>query len=237
VVAIPVTNPLAFDSRSYLVPAAYDALAPNLNRRWPGDDSGGLSDRLVAGLWERIVAAAPDVLVDLHTGTPEMLSLARTLAEAFGTGYRLAAPADPSLSGPFTGKLRVAATRAGLPAVTAELGESRTVTRVGAERGADGLERVLGALGALPGPVEPPDQTAIRADTSVRADAAGLFEPAPGVTAGAHLSAGDRLGRLYDPASYEPLATPTAEADGVVYSLARGTVIAGERLAALAVPA
>ncbi|WP_231554240.1 succinylglutamate desuccinylase/aspartoacylase family protein [Halobellus rufus] len=94
VVAVPVTNPLAFDHRSYLTPEAYDAFHSNFNRIWPGDRDGSFQERLVANLWPLVEES--DVAVDLHTGMPQMLEHvrfsrgdddARALAEAFGTEH------------------------------------------------------------------------------------------------------------------------------------------------------
>jgi predicted deacylase len=243
VVVVPVANPLAFDARSYLTPAAYDARAPNMNRRWPGEESGSLGERFVARLWGLIEDADPDAVVDLHAGTPDMLphvrhgaddETARRLAEAFGTPYRLAVPDDADSS---AGKFRVTAARTGVSAITAELANSRTVSRPAAETGADGVERVLQALDLLAGTVPTVEQTPLHDEpASVRAAESGLFEPADGVAVGERLSAGERLGTVYDPAGFESLATPTVTDGGVVYSLARGTVVAGERLAALGAP-
>lgn len=242
VVVVPVANPLAFDGRSYITPAAYDAVGSNMNRRWPGDASGSLVERLVAELWP--LAAAADAVVDLHTGTPEMLphvrhgvgdETARRLAAAFGTGYRLVDPDEPAEP---PGKFRVAAARAGIPAVTAELGNSRTVSRAGATAGADGVGRVLQALDLRPGTPDPPDEQVVLHDTpaAVSTPESGLFEPAADVAVGDRVAADTQLGTVYDPASFDALATPTTTEGGLLYSLGRGTVVAGERLAGLGAP-
>jgi predicted deacylase len=244
VVTVPVANPLAFDGRSYVTPAAYDAVSPNMNRRWPGDAAGSLVERLVAELWP--LAESADAVVDLHTGTREMLphvrhgddGAARRLATAFGTDHRLVDP-DPSDGESVAGKFRIAAARAGIPAITAELGNSRTVSPAAAATGADGVERTLQALDLRPGTPDPPGEQTVLTDTPapVTAPESGLFEPAPDAAVGEPVAAGAPLGTVYDPASFEPLATPTADTDGVVYSLGRGSVVAGERLAGLGAPA
>jgi len=242
VVVVPVANPLAFDHRSYLTPGSYDARNGNLNRVWPGDDAGSLGKRVAARLWELVAEA--DAVVDLHTGSREMLehvrfregSESRALAEAFGTGYLLADPVDPDADG--SGKLRAAAERAGVPALTAELSNSRTVGHGAVEAGVDGVSNVLRELDLFSG--SPPDATAtvLRDDLeSVTADEAGLFEPRRTVGVGDAVGAGEELGGLYCPTSFECRSTVTAGADGVLYSLAAGrTVQEGERLAALATP-
>lgn len=237
VVAVPVANPPAFDHRSYLTPAEYDARNPNLNRVWPGDETGSFQERIAARLWELVTDA--DAVVDLHTGTPDMLahvrftegSDARELATAFGTEYLLADPGEGT-----TGMLRDAAERAGIPAITAELSNSRTVDRSAVDAGVRGVLNVLRETGVLEEPpTAPSDPTVLRNGLEhTIAEESGLFEPRPTVAVGDRLEAGDPLGAVYAPASFERLETVSVSEAGVVYSLARGVVREGERLAAVA---
>ncbi|MFC6838058.1 succinylglutamate desuccinylase/aspartoacylase family protein [Halomarina ordinaria] len=244
VVVVPVANPLAFDHRSYLTPAAYDALNPNLNRVWPGDDGGSLQERLAARLWELVREA--DAVVDLHTGTADTLEHvrfrpeapeSRALAEAFGSEYLLADRANAMEDG--GGKLRAAAVRADIPAVTAELANSRTVAHSAADAGADGVWNVLRELDVLPdSPVSTPSPAVLEDDAaSPRAASSGLFELRPDVSVGDRVDAGDELGAVFCPSSFERLQTVTVGSSGVLYSLAReAVVVAGERLAGVATP-
>jgi predicted deacylase len=267
VVAVPVANPLAFDHRSYMLPATLDARNPNLNRVWPGDDDGSLQERMAARLWELVTDA--DAVLDLHTGTADMLEhvrfgaddpAARDLARAFGTAYLLAdvddrdenddAPdGDDGSDGgsgegsgldAFSGKLRRAAARAGIPAVTAELANSRQVTHDAIETGAAGVRNVLRALDLRPGaPASSPDGRLLRTTPEYTlTSVSGLFELRPGLGVGDRVDDGEELGAVYCPSSFERLETVTAEDGGVAYSLAReAVVVAGERVAALAAPA
>ncbi|RLM83777.1 serine protease [Halobellus sp. Atlit-38R] len=244
VVAVPVVNPIAFDHRSYLTPEAYDALNSNFNRIWPGDADGSFQERLVAGVWPLVEAA--DVAIDLHTGTPEMLEhvrfrqsdpTAETLAEAFGTEFLLADDDPIDEADDFTGKFRLAAARAGVPAITAELSNSRTVRRSAVEAGVDGVWNVLCELDVVDDAAEPAaEQRRLRDDAPrVVADDSGLFELRADLGVGDVVEAGDELGAVFDPSSFERLATVTASASGVIYSVARGgVVVAGERIASIA---
>jgi len=242
VVAVPVANPLAFDSRSYLTPQAYDARAPNLNRAWPGDAEGSLGRRVAARLWELVADA--DAVVDLHTGTSDMLEhvryldgddAARRLATAFGAPYVLA-DADGSEDAGGGRTLRAAAADAGVPALTAELANSRRVDHAAAANGAAGVRNVLRELDVLE--PSPPDSSPVplRGDAApTRADESGLFELRPDVAVGDAVDAGDDLGAVYDPTTYERRQAVTAADGGVAYSLTRESVVmAGERLAAVA---
>ena len=295
VVVVPVVNPLAFDTRSYITPAAYDAQNPNLNRVWPGADDGSLQERLAAALWPLVASA--DVVIDLHTGTADMLEHVRhfrgsragtDLASVFGTAYRLtdtldgdgdadstgnvddidsaagdstgdddaadidtsdddAADIDTSDGDPAgddaampQGTLRAAATRVGIPAITVELANSRQVTHDAVETGLTGIRNVLAARSLLEErPADPPSQTVLERDGgSVTATESGLFELEPTLTVGDRVDSGEVLGEIYSPSTFEALETVRAADDGVLYSLAReSVVVAGERVAGIAVRA
>ena len=239
VVTVPLVNPPAFDHRSYVTPPALDTSNANMNRTWPGDATGTFQERITARLWE--LASEADAIVDLHTGTPDMLEHVRVaedgdavdLAAAFGTQYRLVDDLDPDSSG----KLRAAARAAGIPTVVAELSNSRQVRQEAVETGVRGVRNVLRELDVLaPDPRSVPEQTVLRDDAApTRASDSGLFELHPDVAVGDRIEAGAELGTLYCPSSFERLETVRAEDNGVVYSLARESVaVAGERLAAVA---
>jgi len=245
VVVVPVVNQLAFDHRSYVTPPELDVVNPNLNRVWPGDEDGSLQERLAAKLWELVTGA--DAVVDLHTGTPDMLEHvrfgvdrpgARRLAEAFGTEYLLTDDPDAD-DGPPGGTFRAAAAREGIPAITAELGNSRQVDAAAVETGVAGVRNALREVDVLDGnPAPAPDQTLLSDESEMTVTAAsGLFEPRPDIDVGDTVEAGEELGHVYAPATFECRETVTAGSGGVVYSLLRESVVlGGERLASIARP-
>jgi predicted deacylase len=247
-VTVPVADPLTFDRVSYTTPESLDATHSNMNRCWPGDDGGTLHERMAARLWA--FASAADAVVDLHTGSPAMLThtvymrgdeACRSLAEAFGTDLLLAeaagdeADAEWSERG-FAGKLRVAATREGIPTITPELAHSREVVPEAVETGLKGTLGVLRSEGLLPGEPEAWDGTVARNHLGrVEAADSGLFTPERGLSIGDEVEEGDRLGVVHDPATFERLQTAAADRDGIVYSIAReATVTAGATLVGVA---
>ncbi|MFB6077432.1 MAG: succinylglutamate desuccinylase/aspartoacylase family protein [Halarchaeum sp.] len=246
VVVVPVANPLAFDHRSYMTPHALDALNGNLNRVWPGDADGTFQERLAASLWDVVCEA--DAVVDLHTGSADMLEHARfvegdadaeRLASAFGTSHLLVDADDAPTDDAFSGRLRVALAREDVPAITVELSNSRELAHGAVRRGADGLENVLRALDVLPGsPDDAPDQSVLHdRATDAIAGESGLFEARPGLSVGDRVAAGDELGTVYCPSTFTERETATAAVDGVVYSLTReAVVVVGERLVGVADP-
>ncbi len=247
-IAVPVADPLTFDRVSYTTPEPIDSAAPNMNRCWPGDPEGSIHERMAARLWTEIEGA--DAIVDLHTGSPEMLTHtvylrgdddSRRLAEAFGTDLLLAEAAgdeadDEWDTRDFDGKLRVAATREGIPSITPELGSNKQLGEAAIETGLDGLLGVCRGLGLLDGEPDPWDGTRARNHLGrVRASDSGLFVVDEGVELGMSVEPGDSLGTVYEPTSYEPLQEATADREGIVYSVAReSTVTAGQTLVGVA---
>ena len=247
-VTVPVADPLTFDRVSYTTPEALDSVHSNMNRCWPGDADGTLHERMAAKLWS--FASEADAVVDLHTGSPAMLTHTvymrgdtecRTLAEAFGTDLLLAESAGDDADTEwsergFAGKFRVAATREGIPTITPELAHSREIVETAVEAGVDGMVGVLRSVGLLPD--DPPswDGTVARNHLGrVTAAESGLFRPEPSLEIGDEVRDGDHLGELYDPTTFETLQTAEADRDGIVYSVAReSTVTAGATLVGVA---
>ncbi len=241
---LPVANPPAMDHRSYMGPAAYDVVNPNLNRVWPGDLDGTLTERIAARLWERLTDS--DAIVDLHSGTPEMLPHVRycddgtnadRLATAFGVTHLLVD--EPPKSDSTRTTLRNAASQAEIPALTVELANSREVATAAVAAGLDGVTNVLKTIGVIEGePAEAPAQWVLRDDIpAVCLSNAGLFEPASDVDVGDRVDRGSVLGTVHNPETFELVETVTADQSGIVYSLSRGGAnAAGERVVSLASP-
>ncbi|EMA66246.1 deacylase [Halorubrum aidingense JCM 13560] len=247
-VTVPVADPLTFDHVSYTTPESLDSVHSNMNRCWPGDEDGTLHERMTARLWD--FASAADAVVDLHTGSPSMLTHTvymrgddecRALAEAFGTDLLLAEAAGDDADTEwsergFAGKFRVAATREGIPTITPELAHSREVVADAVDVGVDGMLGVLRHQGLLAGEREPWDGTVARNHLGrVTAAESGLFTPVRGLSIGDTVVDGERLGAVHDPTTFETLQTAAADRDGIVYSVAReSTVTAGSTLVGVA---
>jgi uncharacterized protein len=249
VLAVPVADPLTFDRVSYTTPEELDSVNPNMNRAWPGDADGTLHERMAATLWEH--AGSADAIVDLHTGSPEMLTHvvfreddpdSRRLAEAFGTDLLLAERAEEEADEEwadrsFDGKLRVAATGEGIPSITPELAYNKQIVSDAVETGVRGLRNVLLELGMLDGEPEVNGEAILARNHlgRVTATTSGLFRANSDLDLGDHVVAGTPLGTLYDPTTYELLQEPVADRDGVLYAITKeATVTGGEKLANVA---
>jgi predicted deacylase len=255
VVAVPVADPLTFDRVSYTTPESLDAVNANMNRVWPGDPEGSLHERMAARLWEH--AGEADAILDLHTGSPDMLTHvvvteghepSRRLATAFGTDLHLLEPAGEAADEEwaergFAGKLRVAAAMEGIPTVTPELAHSRELVEPAVETGVAGVLDVLRQQGVLAGdpggdanaPSGGEPTVARNHLGRVTAHGSGLFRAAPDRELGERLEAGATLGEVFDATTYERTQVATADRDGVLYSLTKeATVTAGETLGRVA---
>lgn len=247
-ITVPVADPITFDRVSYTAPERLDSVNANMNRCWPGDEDGTLHERMAATLWE--YASEADAIVDLHTGGREFLTHSvylkgdeecRALAEAFGTDLLLAeaagddADVEWSERG-FAGKLRVAATRSGIPTITPELAHNKELVEPAIETGVEGMLGVLKHLGMLPGEPESVDHTVARNHLGrVKAADSGIFHVDSDLELGDAVEPGDHVGHVYDPASFEVLQEVTVDREGIVYSLEmEATVTAGSTLIGVA---
>jgi predicted deacylase len=170
VVVVPVADPLTFDRVSYTTPESLDSVNANMNRVWPGDPDGTVHERMAARLWP--YAAAADACLDLHTGGLATAvhtvylrgdEAARRLAEAFGVRLLMGEAAGEDADEEwhdrdFSGKFRVAATRAGIPTITPELAHNKQLVEPAIEAGVDGVVDVCRHLDVLPGDPAPPRQ-------------------------------------------------------------------------------
>ena len=247
-VTVPVVDPLTFDHVSYTTPEPLDSRQPNMNRCWPGDPEGSLHERMAARLWR--FASAADAIVDLHTGSPSMAThtvymrgdgACRGLAEAFGTDLLLAEAAGDDAETEwdergFAGKLRVAATREGVPTITPELAHSKEIVPEAVETGVAGMLGALRHEGLLQADPDAWDGVVARNHLGrAIADDSGLFVPEPDLAVGDRVAEGERVGEVFDPTTFETLQVARADRDGIAYSVAReATVTAGATLVGVA---
>jgi predicted deacylase len=176
-----VVNIFGFETQDRYMPDRRD-----LNRFFPGSESGSLTSRVARAVFQALVPRC-DYGIDLHTAAiprtnfpnvrgdlsvPEV----RRLAHAFGCELMI------NGKGP-EGALRRAATRAGCPTIIFEAGEPGKIEPGILETGVRGIHNVLKTLSMMPGtPARPPFQTRVEKATWVRARVGGIlrFHVAPG---------------------------------------------------------
>jgi len=207
---VPMANALSFETgtRSTVIDAA------NLNRVFPGNPRGTVTEMLAHVITEHFIQAS-DVIFDLHS-EPDTMNIrcfyaakpeyeygrkALDLAKASGTPIIFVTKAIP-------GSLSETAERLGVLAVMPETG-GPLPEAAGLMPEAQGeILNMLRYLDVIPGTVEPPSsQVVVDGVTHLRAPYGGLFRPVKGFEiTGTELGEGELLGVIVSPFSGEQLA-------------------------------
>lgn len=148
VLAVPVVNVFGFVNRSRYLPDRRD-----LNRSFPGRETGSIAARLANLLATEIVAKS-NYGIDLHTGAVDRSNLPQIranlsdpevlqLAQVFGTPVIVNANLRD-------GSLREFAAGKGIPMLLYEAGEALRFDEVSIRAGVRGVSRVMRELGMLP---------------------------------------------------------------------------------------
>lgn len=205
VLLLPVADPLAFAARERETPV--DSL--NLNRVFPGNADGWLTEKLATVICERFLNRI-DVLIDLHSGggsqTVDYAYILNDEELSRSFGSRILYKRREGLSGTyFTGTSSGVAGDRNIRAVTIELGGGLVDQRPYVKRGVAGVLNMLRKLEALGGPVVPPPaQIVVERIVMVRPSQGGwLVTEAPEL--GAEIAGGAVLGRIVSPYTFEEL--------------------------------
>ena len=67
ILAVPVSNPLAFNTAHRITPPSIGYEHLNMNRVWPGNPKGLLTERIAASFWEELIKDC-DTVLDMHEG-------------------------------------------------------------------------------------------------------------------------------------------------------------------------
>lgn len=212
VIGVPIVNVFGYSRGTRYLPDRRD-----LNRHFPGSARGSIASRIAYSFFRDIVRHC-DMLVDFHTGSFERSNLPQVRADltqpevleftrGFGNTVVLHSPGN-------RGMLRVAATAAGIPAVTFEAGAPQRLEPTEIAESVAAIERLMIKLGMLEAPEVPenvgigvvgpevlaaePEPAPIFLDSRwVRANSGGMLISE--VSLGQRVLAGQRLGRVIDP--------------------------------------
>lgn len=216
-IAVPIVNVFGFVQHSRYLPDRRD-----LNRCFPGSESGSLGSRIAALFREQVVDLATHIL-DLHTGAIHRTNLpqiraqlerneqTRAMADAFGAPVIL----NAELRG---GSLREYAERRGIPVLTYEAGEALRFDEWAISAGVRGVLRVMRLLDMLPigrGSRVPASEVA-RSSSWARAPIDGVLRPR--VRLGVRVVKGERLGIVAGPFGNEE-GDVLASSDGIVIGM------------------
>ncbi len=221
VLAMPVADPLAFEAQTRNVPI--DML--NLNRAFPGDPDGWLTEQLAAVIVNQFL---PQVQyhIDLHSGgaqpTVDYVYIVNDegMSRAFGFSvmYR---PAKT-----FGGTLSDAAMPRGIRNMVVEMGGGMLANESYIERGVRGLFNVLMHLKMLAGnPTVPDRQTVVTEMATLRPHFGGLLYPELTLKdIGAIVPRNTLLGRVISPYTFDTLEELRAPFDRSLMILLRGAI-------------
>lgn len=242
--AVPVLNMPAFRARSaFVVPED----GKNLNRCFPGNPEGSVTERLAHGAFTRLIEDS-DALVDAHAGDlPEALepfalydagpseSRALELALAYGLGYVIRQEPGPERA--VAGSTSAAAAEIGVPAIIAEAGGRGLIESAAVSTHIRGLNGVLAALGMTNEPAERrmADPVRLTRFLWLYCAQAGWWQPT--VKPGEAVSRGHVLGTVTSIDGADVLETVTAPASGVpIFITDSPSVVADGLLLGLGAP-
>ncbi len=148
-VVIHVVNVPGFLAQQRYIPI-YDL---DMNRAFPGSPTGNTAERMAHEIWQNFIEPC-DFGLDFHTSTRNRTTMyhvraamgedrVEELARSFGANVILDGEGE-------TGQLRTAATAAGIPTITVEMGRAHRFQQPLIDRGVDGVKSVLAAVGMLP---------------------------------------------------------------------------------------
>ena len=203
-IAVPIVNPMAFNSGQRWDP--YDNL--DMNRIFPGDPDGTMTER-IAHRFFTVFAKNADYILDLHSAEfpDELIPHIRIRVDSPSKKYlNLVASTGinavwvgPSLKG----MLQTEAYREGIPTSTIEIGAAGIITGTNVDIGTNAVMNAMHVLGMIEGEANIPDHQIILASNEswVRSPIGGIFKPI--IRLGQFVRAGDNIGDIIDPTSYE----------------------------------
>lgn len=198
VISVPVVNVGGFQRSS-----RYLADRRDLNRYFPGTTGGSAASRLAHSFFHSVILAC-DYLVDFHTGSFERANLPQVrgnlrirevleFTRFFGATTVLHSPGS-------RGMLRSAATEAGIPAVTFEIGGPIRLEQKEIEFGVRAIETLMNKLNMTSRlRVWTETQPVLYRSTWVRTNQAGFLLAKVGL--GDKVQSGQALGLVRDPLS------------------------------------
>ena len=197
-IAIPVVNVFGFVSKSRYLPDRRD-----LNRSFPGSETGSMAARLANLLMTQIIPHCTHI-IDLHSGAVNRANLPQiraklsgepeieALARAFGVPVIL----DMNL---LEGSFRAAAYNKGIPVLVYEAGEALRFDEVAIRAGVKGVLNVMAAIDMRLKQKNRRAPATMIANNSrwVRAPQSGILRAL--VTIGAKVETGNTLAYINDP--------------------------------------
>ncbi len=233
--ALPVGNPVAFESFTRTTGQGMNTDMNNLNRVFPGSPDGWLTQQIAHVISSSFVVGL-DYLVDFHCGGLETaidyVLIQNEHTSVDETSYRLSLLCGTDFlyqtdQPAHQGTLTQYAKSQGIPTVIAEFGGCVPADSRYLERYLRGLQNVMIDLGMLDGEIELPPRQRILSGTRslLRPRTGGLFIPEVGFDClGKTVAGGTVLARIVSPHTFEELDVLKAPYDETVIFMMRGVL-------------
>jgi predicted deacylase len=227
VVALPMANPTALEAKDRISHVDYK----NLNRAFPGDREGSLTDRLAQKLFDEIIRKV-DYLVDLHDGGATLVldpvamyfrmsgkiqEKCVELAKVFGTHLLWENSEERAAGGKnLKGLSLMEITKMGVPNITVEAGGGGVMNEESIEIMHRGVLNIMRHLGMANGELERPTekQELILEGRWVSPTRGGILFPS--VELGNRVTKGDVVARVTN-LFWEDMERLVAPFDGIVF--------------------
>lgn len=196
-IAVPVVNVYGFISQSRYLPDRRD-----LNRSFPGFESGSMASRLAHTFMQSVVKQCTHG-IDLHTGAigrDNLPQIRARVIDAPETAQMACSFGSPVIinSAFRDGSLREAVSELGIPVLVYEAGEALRFNEVAIRAGVKGIVNVMRYLQMLPRKKQPKAKPYIAERSKwVRAPQSGVLRAIAPL--GAHVTKGDVIGWVSDP--------------------------------------
>jgi predicted deacylase len=222
ILAISVANPYAIQALTRNTPLDMS----NLNRIFPGDPNGLLSDQIAHAIATEFIPRCT-YLIDFHSGgnlaTVDYVYLPDDASSAMGKAYsceilyRGASP--PGSTADFAG-------RKGIPTIISELGGGQANNDHFIAKGVRGVNNVLKHLGMRDGKPElPPKRTLLTELLTLRPHHGGfMYSNMKVAQLGSSVPKGTSLGRILNPYTFEVLEEVKAPFDPSILVLVRESI-------------
>lgn len=158
-VAIPASNPAGTLSATRTIPVRDDNdMKTNLNRVFPGEENGNIAQRHAWLLWNNLYAGNADYVYDLHSNIilgqfPVFVYADYSNAEVRRMAEMIPADMIDTDQQGTKGTLETEFVRAGIPAITLEIGEARQFGQDYVKRSVIGIHNMMIDLKMLEGTI------------------------------------------------------------------------------------
>lgn len=219
----PAMNPLGIDSITRGIPA-FDL---DMNRLFPGDIDGNMTEYLAAGMIEDV--AGSDLVIDIHASNIYLTEIPQIrinelheetlvpLAKETNIDFIWVHGASTVLESTFAYSLN----STGTPTLVVEMGVGMRITREYGDQMVDGILNVMHTLGIWKGQVKTPRKPIISRNPDdvsyLNASVGGLFIPT--VKHWEELGQGEVIGRIVDPLCGKVLDEVKAPVDGILFTI------------------